>query len=81
MNEITCCNSNYTTVTVAKLTCDTTWAGISALNYVSKPKSQAQAHTTRSKASPLLEMITAGLYFRIQWILWRLLGYLSAEEH
>ena len=27
-----------------------------------------------SKVSPLLEMITAGLCFRIQWILWRLLG-------
>ena len=25
-----------------------------------------------SKVSPLLEMITAGLCFRIQWILWRL---------
>ena len=59
------------TVTVAKLTCNTTWAGILALNYVSQPKAKL---IRPSKASPRLEMITAGLYFRIQWILWRLLG-------
>ena len=35
------------TVIVAKITCDTTWAGILALNYVSKSKAQAQAHTTQ----------------------------------
>ena len=50
-------------VIVAKLTCKTTWAGILVLIYQGFAKLEL---IRPSKVSPLLEMITAGLCFRIQ---------------
>ena len=55
-------------VIVGKLTCNTTWAGILDCTDLSRPK--LELIRPSGKVSPLLEIITAGVCFRIQWILW-----------
>ena len=62
-------------VIVANLTCKTTWAGILLALIYKDQSSKSYEPASPREVSPLLpEMVTAGLRFRIQWILWRLLG-------